>query len=195
MSSPGLRERKKQKTRWSIQEHALRLIREQGYEQTTIDQIAEAAEISPSTFFRYFKTKEDVVLEDDYDPLIMRSFQAAPADLGPVAALRHGLREAWGEIGADEMDGLRERTKLMMSVPALRMRSLDNFTGQIDLVAQAVGARTGRPASDFGVRTLAGALLGTMLVAVLEWGAQDRDEPLDELVDRALGHLESGFAG
>ena len=65
--SPGLRDRKKQKTRWSIQEHALRLFQEHGYDQTTVDQIAAAAEISPSTFFRYFKTKEDVVVQDEYD--------------------------------------------------------------------------------------------------------------------------------
>jgi AcrR family transcriptional regulator len=88
MSSPGLRERKKAKTRRTIQEHALRLFAEQGYEATTVDQIAEAAEISPSTFFRYFATKEDVVIEDDYDPLLIRAFIAQPASLSPVAAFR-----------------------------------------------------------------------------------------------------------
>ena len=64
---PGLWERKKARTRAAIREHAFRLFREQGYDATTVDQIAEAAEVSPSTFFRYFPTKEDVVLQDDME--------------------------------------------------------------------------------------------------------------------------------
>jgi AcrR family transcriptional regulator len=64
----GLRERKKAKTRAAIQAHALRLFAKQGYDETTIDQIADAAEVSQSTFFGYFPTKEDVVLHDRFDP-------------------------------------------------------------------------------------------------------------------------------
>src|SRR5215468_7264471 len=120
MSSPGLRERKKQKTRWSIQEHALRLFQEQGYEQTTVDQIAAAAEVSPSTFFRYFKTKEDVVIDDEYDPLLLRLLAEAPPDQPPVTALRHALTVAFQAIGPEEMAQIYQRTKLMMQVPAIR---------------------------------------------------------------------------
>ena len=84
----GLRERKKAKTRAAIQRHALRLFREQGYEATTVEQIAEAAEVSPSTFFRYFRTKEEVALYDDLDPLFIAAFEAQPAELSPVQAMR-----------------------------------------------------------------------------------------------------------
>src|SRR5262249_44921406 len=80
---PSLRERKKAKTRAAIQQHALRLFREQGYAATTVEQIAAAAEISPSTFFRYFPTKEDVVLYDDLDPLLIAAFDAQPPELSP----------------------------------------------------------------------------------------------------------------
>ena len=66
----GLRERKKLKTRESIQREAMRLFAKQGYEESTIEQIAAAVEISPSTFFNYFPTKEDVVLYDAYDRVI-----------------------------------------------------------------------------------------------------------------------------
>src|ERR1700682_1242027 len=75
----GLRERKKQKTRESIQHEAMRLFGKQGYEQTTIEQIAAAADISPSTFFNYFPTKEDVVLYDAYDPVILSLLTERPA--------------------------------------------------------------------------------------------------------------------
>src|SRR5438309_1930906 len=89
---PGLRERKKARTRAEIQRHALRLFRRQGYEATTISQIAEAAEVSESTFFRYFPTKEDVVLWDEFDPVIVDAFRSQPVALGPIPALRAAFR-------------------------------------------------------------------------------------------------------
>src|SRR5919198_3405569 len=88
----GLRERKKARTRAAIREHALRLFREQGYEATTVEQIAEAAEVSPSTFFRYFPTKEDVVMVDDIDPMMVAAFNAEPPDTPPLRALRNAFK-------------------------------------------------------------------------------------------------------
>jgi len=81
---PGLRERKKAKTRATIREHALRLFRDQGYGATTVEQIAEAAEVSPATFYRYFPTKEDVVLQDDLDVLALGELEALPPGLSPL---------------------------------------------------------------------------------------------------------------
>jgi len=75
----GLRERKKARTRASLREHALRLFGEQGYHATTVEQIAAAAEVSPSTFFRYFPTKEDLVLQDDMDTRMVEALERQPA--------------------------------------------------------------------------------------------------------------------
>src|ERR1700748_1289628 len=101
---PGLRERKKARTRAAIREHALRLFREQGYYATTVEQIAEAAEVSPSTFFRYFPTKEDVVLQDDFDVLGMETSQAQPAEMSPVAAFRAATAQMIGTLTPEELD-------------------------------------------------------------------------------------------
>src|ERR1700751_5746065 len=83
----GLRERKKIKTRQAIRREAFRLIDENGYAATTIEQIAEAAEVSPSTFFRYFPSKESLLLADDLDPLILAAFEAQPPDLSLIQAI------------------------------------------------------------------------------------------------------------
>ena len=87
---PGLRERKKEKMRAAIQRQALRLFREQGYDATTVSQIANAAEVSESSFFRYFPTKEDLVRWDEFDPLIVEAIKAQPAsgETYPGAACR-----------------------------------------------------------------------------------------------------------
>ena len=92
IASQGLRERKKARTRASLREHALRLFREQGYQRTTVEQIAAAAEVSPSTFFRYFPTKEDLVLQDDMDTRMVEAFERQPPGLTPIAALRGAIR-------------------------------------------------------------------------------------------------------
>ncbi|MGC9669079.1 TetR family transcriptional regulator [Planosporangium sp. 12N6] len=190
---PGLRERKKQKTRWAIQEHALRLFAEQGYDATTVEQIAAAAEVSPSTFFRYFPTKEDVVVQDEYDPLLIAELESAPAELAAVPALRHAIRAAFAKLGPAETAKVLERGRLSMSVPALRARIVDNLTGTVDVLAGPLARRAGREPDDFGVRALAGACLGILLVAVFTWLESDGEQDLSTLIDEALGHLEAGF--
>src|SRR5690348_3203049 len=105
----GLRERKKAKTRAAIRRHALKLFREQGFANTTIDQIVDPLEISQSTFFRYFPTKEDVVLQDDFDELVVDALNRQPAELSPLSALRTAIREAFATLSPDELAEERER--------------------------------------------------------------------------------------
>src|SRR3954447_25415107 len=118
----SLRERKKLKTRRTIQEHALRLFAEQGYDATTIEQIAEAAEVSPSTFFRYFPTKEDVVLTDDYDPLIVAAIRAQPPGMPVVEAVLLGMQQVFDRFTEDDLVSERLRQRLFAEVPELRLR-------------------------------------------------------------------------
>ena len=193
---PGLRERKKARTRAAIKEHALRLFREQGYDATTVDQIAEAADVSPSTFFRYYPTKEDVVLEDEFDVVAIGAFFNQPADLSIVAAFRAAAKDMFGSMSDKEMATLRETTSLIFTVPELRARAMDEYSRTIGVIAEAAARRSGRDPNDFAVRNLAGAIVGVIIAATMPWSDWVEDAPpehLAERIDAALAHLEAGL--
>jgi len=188
----GLRERKKARTRAAIQRYALRLFREQGYDTTSVSQIVEAAEVSESTFFRYFPTKEDVVLWDEYDPRIVEVFRAQPAELSPIAALRAAFREVLAQLSEAERADQRERMALMLSVPPLRAMLVDQIRGPMRLLAEVVAERVGRKPDDPGVRVMAGAVLGVGLAVMFAW-ADDPDADMLALIDDAMARLEAGL--
>ena len=189
---PGLRERKKARTRATIQACALRLFREQGYDVTTIEQIIEAADVSETTFFRYFPTKEDVVLADDYDPRLIEAFRAQPAHLAPVPALRAAFATAFAGLTAQQRADQQERIALTLTVPRLRAAMLDQISQAMQLLARAMAERAGRRPDDFAVRTVAGAIVGAA-VAVSAAIADDPDADLPALIDQAITHLEPGL--
>ena len=186
----GLRERKKARTRAAIREHALRLFHEQGYAGTTVEQIAEAAEVSPSTFFRYFPTKEDVVLLDDFDPIAIEKFEALPADMPVVTAMRTAMREAFAEAPPGYVDQWRQLNRLTMGVPELRARVLDEYTRSVGMAAGLIAGRLGRDPGDFSVRVLAGAMVGAGMT-VMVMAMEDPDADIVTLMDAAMERLES----
>jgi AcrR family transcriptional regulator len=188
----GLRERKKAQTRAAIQTHALRLFHEQGYYATTIEQIIAAADVSESTFFRYFPTKEDLVLQDDYDPVIFEALRAQPPDVPPVRALRAALASVFGGLSERERAEQQERVALVLSVPDLRAKMLDQFLQTTRVLGAAIAERAHRRPDDFAVRTVAGAVIGA-LMAGLDTVADNLDADLGALVDQAMAHLESGL--
>src|SRR5262245_12100913 len=98
MTEEDWRARKKAATKQSIQEHALRLFVEKGYDATTVDEIAAAAGVSHMTFFRYFPRKEDVVEYDEYDPLLEDLVAARPSEEPPLVALHRAIREGLEQI-------------------------------------------------------------------------------------------------
>ncbi len=191
---PGLRERKKARTRSLIQEHALRLFCEQGYDETSIEQIAEAAEVSPSTVFRYFPTKPDLVIYDDLDERMIEAFRAQPPGLNAVQALRAVFRSAFGGLAGEELAQQREREALMRTVPELRSAMLGELARTLNEIADLVAERTHRPADDDAVLALAGAVIG---LAIAAWFAGDEDDWVPRFlarVDAGMALLESGFA-
>jgi AcrR family transcriptional regulator len=189
----GLRERKKARTKAAIQQHAMRLFAERGYQATTVEQIAAAAEVSPSTFFRYFPTKEDVVLYDALDPVLLEAFRTQPADLTPIQALRSAMWAVFSELPAEELAVQGERDALIRSVPELRARMLDEFVKSLELFAEIVADRVGRPPTDPAVRTVAGAVIGVGISAWYTGDDQTGPEGYLAVLDASLAHLEAGL--
>lgn len=188
----GLRERKKARTKAAIQGHALRLFREQGYDTTTVQHIINEADVSESTFFRYFPTKADVVLSDDFDPLIVEAFLAQPPELNSIQALRVSFRSAFAQLSETEVLAMKERMHLVFSVPDLRAAMLDQFVSAMELLTSAVAERTGRNRDDLAVRTLAGSVVGAMM-AVAFTLTDDSPADLLALFEASMAHLEAGF--
>jgi AcrR family transcriptional regulator len=184
---PGLRERKKIKTRETIRREAFRLIEENGYAATTVEQIAEAAEVSPSTFFRYFPTKESVVLADDTDPVILNALEEQPPDLSPLQAVRRAYQAAMANLSEGQREFENARQRLMFSIPELKAAMYDEYYRTITAFAEVVGRRIGRDPSDFELRAFAGALTGAMM-AVYEPGPSATDTVL-----RALDFVDAGM--
>ncbi|HSZ41045.1 MAG TPA: TetR family transcriptional regulator [Trebonia sp.] len=206
--TPGLRERKKARTRASLREHALRLFREQGYAATTVEQIAGAAEVSPSTFFRYFPTKEDVVIQDDFDTRIFEALERQPPQTRAVTAFRAALRDAVASLSEAEWAQLREASALQMTVPEIRARMFDDMNRIVQMMARALARRSGREPDDLEVQTFVGAVFGVMVTVTFpfhtgtESGMEARLAAAVELnpasevftrVDEALALLENGL--
>ncbi|HYA44907.1 MAG TPA: TetR family transcriptional regulator [Acidimicrobiales bacterium] len=188
----GLREKKKAKTRAAIQHAAIRLFREQGYEATTIEQIAEAVEVSPSTLFRYFPSKEDLVLTDEYDPLLIDAYRAQPAGLGPIPAFRNAIRSVLGSLSAEEEADMRGRSELALGVPELRAAQLDQMVQTFRDVNGLIAERLGKEGDDFAARTLTGAIVGVMIAAMFHW-VEHPGSDFVELLDEALARLDLGL--
>ncbi|MFF2552486.1 TetR family transcriptional regulator [Nocardia sp. NPDC058058] len=184
---PTLRERKKERTRRTIRSEAFRLFREQGYTETTIEQIAEAADVSPSTFFRYFPSKEQLVLADDLDPVMIQAIDRQPMDKPILAAIRDATIEAFAEIDPETFEFEKQRVSLVYSVPELRGAVTREFERNITLMSGIVARRLGRDDTDFEVRALVGALTGAMFALIGE-------EPFSqEQIVRVISFLESGM--
>ena len=192
---PGLRERKKAATRKAIHDGAIRLFGEQGYAGTTIDQIADAADVSRATVFHHFPTKESIVFGDA--PQATAALAALLADAPEVVpAVREWLRGLTGWI---EPDLLLQR-RLAREVPdvaAHRLRLLDAIQ---DVVAGALTRELGA-GTELAARLAAAALIAGF--DVVEDAAADRMtsagralEPaeIDALLDRAVAFARAGIA-
>ena len=186
---PDWRERKKAATSDRIRACALRLFREQGYDATTVEQIAAAAGVSHMTFFRYFPTKEDVALYDGYDPLIASSIAQTPATWPLIQRIRAVLVQGLRQVYDTNRDTLLAQVKLIVDTPALRERM---WAGQIatqQVILQALEVDHHDPRASFQARVTVAACLAAAGTAVLTWVENDGTPELPDLIEQAFDAL------
>ncbi len=176
---------KKAQTRTRLQEAAVTLIAAHGYDNTTVDQIAEAAGVTPMTFFRHFPSKAEVLLDDPYDPVIGDAVAAQPKSLAPIERVRRGLGEAWADLPEPDHELTRVRVRIVAGHPLLRARMWENTLETQRVIAEALRASG---VSRLDAEIAAGACLGALNSALLDWGA-NQGGTLGERIQRALDML------
>ena len=187
------RARKKAATKQSIQEHALRLFVEKGYDATTVDEIAAAAGVSHMTFFRYFPRKEEVVEYDEYDPLMEDLIVARPPDEPPLVAVHQAIRVGLEQVLATDREALLIRTRLVLHNPVLRSRNVVAQDTTRELFARALARRAGLAEPDLAATVQASAVLGVIGPAMTAW-AEGEVEDLIAVVDDAFAALATGVS-
>jgi AcrR family transcriptional regulator len=189
----GLRERKKARTRQVIQEQAMRLFLDKGYAATTVQEIATAAGVSHMTFFRYFPTKEDVVLADDYDPQIAELLRNRPACEPDVEKVRHALLAGLAALSSADRQAVLDRTRLILRTPDLRARLWENQLQTQELLVRGL-TREGERADDLARRVLVAGCLSAVTTALLVWVEHDGEPDLPGLVEEAFAALRAQVA-
>ncbi|MCQ8188230.1 TetR/AcrR family transcriptional regulator [Streptomyces rugosispiralis] len=196
---PGLRERKKQRTHAAISEAAITLFLEHGFNQVSVAQVAEAAEVSKRTLFAYFPAKEDLVVHRlaDHETESARVVRDRPPRTTPLAALREhflkGLRERDPITGLNDHPQILKLTRMILDTPSLVARMERFKAGAERALAQALRETADTP-------ELTARLAAVQIVAV-QWSlAQDNTarvtygEPADERYADAVADAEHAFA-
>ncbi|RSN58600.1 TetR family transcriptional regulator [Amycolatopsis sp. WAC 04182] len=182
----SLRDRQRAETRLLLQEHAIRLFTDVGYDATTVADVAAAAGVSAMTVYRHFPTKEDLVLYDEYDPVTASAVLGQPASLPLSARIGRALESTAALGSSQEKAFLLARLRLMISVPALRARHLDSQYATADAIVAALCRSSPSPDEEFQVRATAMACLGAAHVALLRWAETGGEADLAGLIRQAL---------
>jgi AcrR family transcriptional regulator len=196
MTSPGLRQRRKALTREEIIDAAIDLFERKGYEATTVDDIAEAADVSPRTFFRYFDSKFEVALAgkapDGNDPAPY--FTARPANETVLQAIRSTIREKLVKE-AGTSDKLRTRQlRVVLKTPSLLAMAREHFHRGDDEMVRAVAARLGVDEDELRPRVIVAAAGGTIWAVIERWiESGGESDTLGPMLDEAFEILERGL--
>lgn len=156
-----------------------------GFDDVTVEEVARAAGVSHMTFFRNFPTKEAVVLDDPYDPVLGAAVGAQDHSLPPLEIVRRGVLEAWEGVEEPGDEMTRARIELAAAHPGLRARVWENNRTTEQVIVDAL-TTSGVPALD--ARIAAGAALGALTAALFDWADNPMGDSLGDRVRRAM-HL------
>jgi len=191
----GLRERRKRLTAAELEAAAYRLFGERGFDAVTVDDIAAEADVSRRTFFRYFASKEDVLLADHFVQLarLREAMAARPADEPIITALRNALLSLTGDF-EDRKEIVILRGKLMRDTPSLQARSIVHQKLWENAMQEMVATRLGvDPVTDLRPGVVSAATLAAMRVAFTSWLTAGCDGDLIALTTEALDFLDGGL--
>src|ERR1700712_1845556 len=182
-----LRARNKIRTRDAIRLSAMHLFEANGYGNTTVEQIAEAAEVSPSTFFRYFPSKQSVLMINDVGEATASALASQPATLSTMQAFRRAVQMTTASRSRDEWQFEIRRRALVLSIPELVAVHYEEHRRTSSAMAEMECRRLGRDPGDFEVRVFFGALIGALLTV------QSTAEDWRSELFRTLDFVEAGM--
>jgi AcrR family transcriptional regulator len=182
---------KSEQTHSRLQQRALDLFAEYGFEATTVEQIARAAGVSEMTFFRHFPTKDAVVLDDPFDPQIAAAVAAQPGSLAPLARACRGLRQAIGALALPDQHQVRQRVRIVGQTPSLAGGVWANTAVTQEVLTSALAEDVAKP----DARVAAAAVMGALTAALIDWGSRDDEQTLAVVLLRALDVLDAPAAG
>jgi AcrR family transcriptional regulator len=193
-TAPGLRDRKKARTRDAIVEATVALFLQRGVDATTVEDIAAAADVSPRTFFRYFGSKDDVIFDAFGEQIdrLLALLRSRPADEPVFTSLRTAARQLITEVETTSQEPLA-LLALIHGHPGLHAAYLAHLDGVEAEVAAWAADRLGLAPGDLRPRLLAAAALTARRVATDRWLESDGAEDLATLLDDALAQLASGL--
>ncbi|GAB3758982.1 TetR/AcrR family transcriptional regulator [Microlunatus parietis] len=174
---------KRERTRQLLQSAALDLFLDKGFDATTTREIAERAGVTEMTLFRHFPTKESLVLDDPYDPVIADAIRNRPRSESPMRAAVAGLGQAWANVPEAGVAALRSRLRILAEATTVRDlgRSVDRTR------AAAAAALVDRGVRPRDALVVASAVIAGLSSALLAWARSEDD--LAETITSALAVL------
>ncbi len=191
---PGRRDRKKQQTRQALMQAALRLVDERGLEHVTVEEIAEAADVSPRTFFNYFTSKDEALLGDEFgaQQAMRERFLAVPSAVPTLSALVIAMAPDL-EAVEGERDLWLMRFRVMDANPALLAALIKQSASAEQELVNVIAGRLGVPASSAYPQLVAAVSGAALRTSVMRWAASGGALRLPALVVEAFDLLAAGL--